>query len=123
MNTDKRIYVIDNDASVRSKLIDILKKKGFTDIHEASEGVQALENYFHIFPDFVYANITLPNLDGLDLIKAMKTFDRTLRVIALTRPGEERKVKDAWNIKIVRFVKIPFTTEEILEPLYFYLGE
>jgi CheY-like chemotaxis protein len=82
-----RILVVeDNDMNMQ--LVEFLLEEGGFDIVKAASGEEALEitRSEHGAPDLILMDIHLPGMDGLSVVRAMKTDDRTRRVpiLALT---------------------------------------
>lgn len=50
---------------MRKVIRDTLTKNGYTDVHEAVDGKDAVEKYFELHPNLVLMDITMPNMDGL----------------------------------------------------------
>ena len=66
-----KILIVDDAAFMRKVIRDTLTKNGFTDLHEAVDGKDAVEKYFELQPDLVLMDITMPNMDGLEALKAI----------------------------------------------------
>ena len=67
-----KILVVDDAAFMRKVIRDTLTKNGYTDVHEAVDGKDAVEKYFELHPNLVLMDITMPNMDGLEALKAME---------------------------------------------------
>ena len=60
---------------MRMMIKDILTKNGFEVVGEAADGVQAIEKYIELKPDLVTMDITMPEMDGITALKAIKEKD------------------------------------------------
>ena len=69
-----RILLVDDAAFMRKVIKDTLSKAGYTDLHEAVDGADAVEKYNSLKPDLVLMDITMPNMDGLEALKATPTW-------------------------------------------------
>lgn len=86
MSSRKILVVEDNDMNMQ--LVEFLLEEGGYDIVKAASGEEALEITRNISgaPDLILMDIHLPGMDGLSVVRAMKTDDRTRRIpiLALT---------------------------------------
>ena len=71
----KRILIVDDAAFMRMMIKDILTKNNFEVVGEAADGAQAIEKYFDLKPDLVTMDITMPEMDGIAALKAIKEKD------------------------------------------------
>ena len=67
-----KILVVDDAAFMRKVIRDTLSKNGYSDIYEAVDGKDAVEKYFELHPDLVLMDITMPNMNGLEALKAIR---------------------------------------------------
>lgn len=87
MNTRKILVVEDNDMNMQ--LVEFLLEEGGYDIVKAASGEEALaitRDDDAGAPDLILMDIHLPGMDGLSVVRAMKSDDRTRRIpiLALT---------------------------------------
>jgi CheY-like chemotaxis protein len=102
-----RILVVDDSVSLRFVLTAVLDDAGY-EVHEAGDGVQALEEITTAPPDLVLSDIHMPRLDGLSLLQEARTIVPAVRWIimsgTLRRPGHLP----------VPFLAKPFDLDEML---------
>ena len=68
----KRVLVVDDAAFMRMMIRDILEKNGFEVAGEASNGLEAVKAYQEVKPDIVTMDITMPEMSGIEAVKAIK---------------------------------------------------
>ena len=71
----KNILIVDDAAFMRMMIKDILTKNGYNVVGEAENGAKAVEKYNELKPDLVLMDITMPEMDGIQALKAIKGAD------------------------------------------------
>lgn len=110
-----KILLVDDAAFMRMMVKDTLTKAGYTDLYEAADGVQAVESYTEIQPDLVIMDITMPNMDGLEALKAIKAKDPNATVVMCSAMGQESMVIEAIKSGAKDFIVKPFKPDRILK--------
>lgn len=109
------ILVVDDAAFMRMMLKDILSKAGHTVVGEAINGRDALEKYKELKPDLVTMDITMPDVDGLQGIKDIKSFDASAKVVMCSAMGQQSMVIEAIQSGAKDFIVKPFQAERVSE--------
>ncbi len=117
-----KILMADDAAFMRKVIKDTLSKNGFTDLHEAVDGQDAVQKYDEVKPDLVILDITMPNMDGLDALKAIKAKNPAANVIMCSAMGQEAMVMDAIKSGAKDFIVKPFKPERIMKTVTAILG-
>ncbi len=110
-----KILLVDDAAFMRMMVKDTLTKAGYTDLYEAADGVQAVEAYSEVQPDLVIMDITMPNMDGLEALKAIKGKDPNATVVMCSAMGQESMVIEAIKSGAKDFIVKPFKPDRILK--------
>lgn len=115
------VLVVDDSAAIRKILQRVLRQTGMAigTIHEAANGLEALEQLKSLKPGLVLTDINMPAMDGLQLLAAMKASGewRHIPVIMITTEGGETKVGEAVRLGAAGYVRKPFTADQIKEKL------
>lgn len=84
-----RILIVDDAAFMRMMLKDILEKNGYQVVGEASNGIKAIELYKKDRPDIVTMDITMPEMDGIEALKEIMSFDPKANIIMCSAMGQQ----------------------------------
>ncbi|EIA23759.1 Chemotaxis protein cheY, partial [Candidatus Arthromitus sp. SFB-3] len=84
-----RILIVDDAAFMRMMLKDILEKNGYQVIGEASNGLKAIELYKKDRPDVVTMDITMPEMDGIEALREIMSFDPKANIIMCSAMGQQ----------------------------------
>lgn len=117
-----KILIVDDAAFMRMMVKDTLKKNGYTDFYEAPDGAEAFKMYQELKPDLVLMDITMPNMDGLEALKAIKGYDANAKVVMCSAMGQEAMVIDAIKSGAKDFIVKPFKPERIIKTVSTILG-
>lgn len=111
--TQVRLLLVDDEDNLRSMLDAALRHSGF-DVHPAATGRQALDAVAALKPDLIVLDVMLPDLDGFDVCKRLRTAgDRTPVLFLTARDGTEDKVRGLTLGGDDYLVK-PFSLEELV---------
>ena len=119
----KKILLVDDAAFMRKMIKDTLSKNGYTELFEAVDGADAVEKFGEIGPDLVIMDITMPNMDGLEALKAIRAADANANVVMCSAMGQETMVIDAIRSGAKDFIVKPFKPERVLKTVTSIVGE
>jgi len=89
--SDLRFLIVDDFSTMRRIIRNLLKEIGYTDADEAEDGVAALNKLRSGNFSFVVSDINMPNMNGFDLLKAVKAEDSLKHMPVLMVTAEARK--------------------------------
>ena len=118
----RKVLVVDDAAFMRMMLKDILVKNDFEVAGEAENGNVAVAAYQKIRPDIVTMDITMPEMNGIDAVKAIKTLDASARVVMVSAMGQQPMVIEAIQAGADDFIVKPFQPDRVVEALNKALG-
>ena len=105
-----KILVVDDMPLMRHVLINMLRKLEYSNIVEATDGLQALALLRHQHFDLVITDLHMPKMDGVDLLTNIRK-DRALAdipVLMVTCEDSTDKVKQVIAAKVSGFIIKPF---------------
>ena len=118
----KKILVVDDAAFMRKMIMDTLSKNGYTELYEAVDGADAVEKFGQLAPDLVIMDITMPNMDGLEALKAIRAMNGNANVVMCSAMGQESMVMDAVRSGAKDFIVKPFKPDRVLKTVTSILG-
>ena len=81
--------IVDDAAFMRVSIRNILTKNGFEVAGEAENGAVAVQKYAELKPDVVTMDITMPEMDGLAALKAIRQADPGAKIIMVSALGQD----------------------------------
>jgi two-component system KDP operon response regulator KdpE len=112
MLQNKHILVVDDESQITRVLRTSLSSHGY-DIRVANDGETALEIMKDWSPDLVITDLTMPNMDGLELCRRLRAKTQ-IPIIVLSVRGEERTKVQALDAGADDYITKPFGMEELL---------
>lgn len=114
-----KVLVVDDFATMRKIVRNILKQIGFEDITEAEDGSVALRLIKSEQVGLVVTDWNMPNMSGLDLLREIRQNPQTahLPVLMVTAEGLKENVMDAVKAGVNNYVVKPFTAEVLQEKI------
>jgi two-component system, chemotaxis family, chemotaxis protein CheY len=115
------VMIVDDSAAIRKILQRVLIQAQIPlgKVVEAGDGVEALKVLKTESVGLILSDINMPNMDGLQLLSALKSNPetKTVPVIMVTTEGGSTKVMEAVSLGASGYVRKPFTAEQIKEKL------
>ena len=108
----KRLLVIDDEENMRHMLSKVLGKTGYT-VETASNGHEGLKMIQTTDYDFVLCDIKMPNMSGMDFLKAARDKIRTTTVIMMSAYGTIDTAIEAMKLGAYDYISKPFKTDEV----------
>ena len=118
----KNILICDDAAFMRMMIKDILSKNGYNVVGEAENGQKGLEKYNELKPDLVLMDMTMPEMDGIAALKAIKASDANAKVIMCSAMGQQAMVIESIQAGAKDFIVKPFQADRVLEAVKKVVG-
>ncbi len=110
----KSILVVDDEKSQREILEMILSGEGY-DVTTASSGEAAMKFVADRHFDLVLTDLKMTGMSGLDLLKSLTDFDKSIIVILLTAHGSVDSAVDALRLGAFDYLQKPYDSEKLLD--------
>ena len=116
------ILIVDDSRTMRKVLAGSLKEEGHEVIGNAANGQEALDLLKTLKPDLVTLDITMPEMDGIEALKRIKSEYPDQKVIMVSAASQKDKVMEALKIGAVDFIQKPFDHDTAMETFKRILG-
>lgn len=110
----KSILVVDDEKNQREILETILSGEGY-DVTTASSGEAAMKFVADRHFDLVLTDLKMTGMSGLDLLKELTDFDKSIIVILLTAHGTIDSAVDALRLGAFEYLQKPYDSEKLLD--------
>ncbi|HEX2972995.1 MAG TPA: response regulator transcription factor [Tepidisphaeraceae bacterium] len=111
--SSRRILVVEDDAAIRTGLVDALRFHGFEPL-SAADGDQGMELAQNAECDLILLDLVLPGRQGLEILAEVRASRPTLPVIVLTAKGEEADRITGLRLGADDYVVKPFSIRELV---------
>ncbi len=127
MALDKKmkILVVDDFATMRRIVKNILRQIGFTNILEADDGSTALNILRKEKVDLVITDWNMPKMSGLELLKAIRADEnlKDIPVMMVTAEALKENIIEAVKAGVNQYIVKPFTAQTLQEKLEKIFGK
>lgn len=113
----KKVLIVDDAAFMRMAIKNILVKHDFQVVDEAENGLVAISKYKELKPDIVTMDITMPEMTGLEALKAIMAFDPNAKIVMVSAMGQEQMVMEAVMSGAKSFIVKPFKEDHVIQTL------
>ncbi|NNC91225.1 MAG: response regulator transcription factor [Acidimicrobiia bacterium] len=111
-----KVLVVDDDAAVRNSLDRALRLNGY-EVDLAVDGVDALNQVSSTPPDAIVLDVLMPNMDGLEVCRRMRSFGDQTPILMLTAQDGVTERVAGLDAGADDYLPKPFALEELLARL------
>jgi DNA-binding NarL/FixJ family response regulator len=104
--------IVDDSRFARSSLIKLVEQVGGNVIGEAASGAEALELHEQLKPDVVTMDLSLPDVDGIILVRKMMSVDPHTLIILSSGISHEEVIEEALRAGAEHFISKPLDVEK-----------
>ncbi len=120
------ILIVDDSMPMRSVIKKMFKAAGYgtSNFFQAANGKEALKQLEKNWIDLVITDFTMPEMNGLELIHAMKKNNlyKEIPIVVITTEGNKKIIKDFMESGAAGYIKKPFTPEQVRDLITDILG-
>ncbi len=107
-----KILVIDDEKLIRWSFEKQLKGKGHK-VYTAESGEEGIKLFEQYFPDLVFVDNRLPKMQGLEVIKTLKSIDESVNIVFISAYGSIDSAVSAMKYGAFEYINKPFNFEEV----------
>jgi len=119
---DISILVAEDEEKLLHTMVEYLQLF-FSHVHAAEDGESAYKIYQQEHPDIIIADIHMPYLDGLALIRRIREKDRQTRIIITTAHSDKEKLLEAIELNLVKYLIKPVQSDALKQLLFSLVDE
>ncbi|WP_084056436.1 response regulator [Desulfacinum hydrothermale] len=114
-----KVLVVDDFATMRRIVKNILRELDFKEIYEAENGAAAVKVLESQDVDLIVSDWNMPKMTGLELLKWVRANDKTkdLPFLMVTAEAQKENVVEAVKAKVSNYIVKPFTAAVLAEKL------
>jgi two-component system chemotaxis response regulator CheY len=117
------ILIVDDEATIRKLVRNVLTSLGFLNITEANSGRRAIEILESNAFDFIITDWRMGDLDGIDIVRHVRAKPSNIPIIMLTGNTEAYYVKTAISAGINGYLIKPFSAEQLVKRIRTIIDE
>ena len=119
MDLNMKVLIVDDFATMRRILRNILKQIGFTNIIEADDGKSAFKELKKEKVDLILCDWNMPEMPGIELLNKVRSDDelKDMPFVMVTAEAQKENIVEAVKAGVSNYVVKPFTAETISEKL------
>lgn len=112
-----RILIVDDSTYIRSTIKTTLENNDFEVVGAAGNGESAIDMALELNPDVITLDNILPDMTGLDVMKAVNNSGHKPYVIMISAVGQQSAINDAMALGIRHYLVKPFDHNELISIL------
>ena len=113
-----KILTVDDSMTIRSIIKNTLKEYD-CEVHEAENGLLGLQSIIRIIPDLIILDITMPVMDGVEMLRKLRSSPRgkDMKVLMLTAESSKENIVEIAKLGVTNYIVKPFTNDQLIEKI------
>ncbi len=113
-----KILTVDDSMTIRSIIKNTLKEYD-CEVHEAENGLLGLQSIIRIIPDLIILDITMPVMDGIEMLRKLRSSPRgkDMKVLMLTAESAKDNIVEIAKLGVTNYIVKPFTNDQLVEKI------
>jgi two-component system chemotaxis response regulator CheY len=113
----RRVLVVDDSKFARGQTAKIVAALGGEVVAEAASGAEGVERYAALRPELVLMDITMPDMDGIGAVQAIREQDPAARIVMISSVTQQEMVRRALAVGAAHFLPKPVTVDLVADVL------
>ena len=112
-----RVLIADDASFMRQMIREIIEPEGYEVVGEATNGIEAVDQFEQLHPDIVTMDIVMPKRSGIDAVKGILAKHPGAKVVMCSALGQETLVMEALQAGARDFIVKPFKPDSVISTL------
>ena len=112
-----KILLVDDASYMRLLIKEMIKNENYEIVAEASSGEIAIEKYKQLHPDLVILDLLMPDMDGIEVLKLIKSIDDDAKILICTASEQYHHVQESIKFGAIGFLVKPFDKETLINKI------
>ncbi len=112
-----RVLIADDASFMRQMIREIIEPEGYEVVGEATDGMEAVEQFEELRPDLVTMDIVMPKRSGIDAVRRILEKTPDACVVMCSALGQETLVMEALQAGAKDFIVKPFKPDSVVSTL------
>ena len=117
-----KVLLVDDSGVMRKIILRALNGVGISEVVEAADGAEAFEHFNSDEFDLILSDWNMPNMNGLELLTAIRATGSKVPLIMITTESEQARVLQAIQAGANNYLVKPFQQEALMEKLQKYIA-
>lgn len=109
-----KVLFVEDEELIRINIKDAIGEE-FAAFETACDGIEGFVKYNEMNPDIIITDISMPNLDGLEMTNKIRKLSPALPIIILSAFSEKEKLFKAIDMSVSKYIVKPIDIDELLE--------
>jgi two-component system chemotaxis response regulator CheY len=110
----RSVLIVDDDPFIRKLVSTTLEDVAGFQLHEAANGIEAVERAAEVHPQLVFLDIDMPRMDGIEACRLIREQDNDATIVMLTAAGAQENETRARSAGADLFLTKPFSPLDLL---------
>lgn len=111
-NGPPTVMIVDDQTAIRMLLREVFELEGVR-VFEFSHGKSAIETLKQKRVDYILLDLKMPDMDGIEVLTAIRAYNRTVNVAMITAYGDPLKLDAARKLGVTTFFTKPFEIDDV----------